>query len=788
MQKLILFLSLFLLAQLLFAQKYTISGYVKDNESGESLIGSTVYDKASLQGTTTNTYGFYSLTLNAGVYDITFSFVGYQDSVVKVNLNKNTSINVSLPLKAITTKEVVITGERLDENIQSTDMGSFKMPVEKIKTIPVLFGEVDVLKTIQLTPGVQSGGEGNSAFYVRGGGPDQNLILLDEAVVYNASHLFGFFSVFNADALQNVELTKAGMPSNYGGRLASVLDISMKDGNMKKYQVEGGLGLISSRLTVQGPIKKDTSSFIISARRTYADVVMKPFIKKTSPMRNSGYYFYDLNAKLNYRLSDKDRVFASGYFGRDIFDLSVAEDEFQNSIGWGNATLTTRWNHLFSPKLFANTSLIYSDYKFEMSAAQDLYEMKLRSGINDYNAKLDFTYLPSPKQNIKFGLNYVHHIFTPNNISARSGDLDLDLGDEVKLYSHEAALYINDEFDLGKNIKISAGLRGSYFAHVGPFDRFVIDSVTGIIQDTIPYSSGDVIRDYWHLEPRISARYRINEKSSIKASFTQNYQYIHLASPTTITLPTDVWFPSTELVEPQFGTQYSIGYYRNFDDNAWESSVEVYYKDMKNQIEYKEGALLEDNLNNNVDNNFTFGDGWSYGIEFFLKKQLGRTTGWLGYTWSKTERQFDEINTGDIYPAKYDRRNDISLVLTHQLMENLVLSFVWVYATGTTATLPVSRYIIGGSIVNEYGPRNGYRMPSYHRADFSITWYPKSKKKTRKIQESWNFSIYNLYNRKNPYFIYFDVDGNVLEGNVVINAKQVSLFPMLPSITWNFKF
>ncbi|MBN2728040.1 MAG: TonB-dependent receptor [Bacteroidales bacterium] len=788
MQKLILFLSLFLLAQLLFAQKYTISGYVKDNESGESLIGSTVYDKVSLQGTTTNTYGFYSLTLNAGVYDITFSFVGYQDSVVKVNLNKNTSINISLPLKAITTKEVVITGERPDENIQSTDMGSFKMPVEKIKTIPVLFGEVDVLKTIQLTPGVQSGGEGNSAFYVRGGGPDQNLILLDEAVVYNASHLFGFFSVFNADALQNVELTKAGMPSNYGGRLASVLDISMKDGNMKKYHVEGGLGLISSRLTVQGPIKKDTSSFIVSARRTYADVVMKPFIKKTSPMRNSGYYFYDLNAKVNYRLSDKDRIFASGYFGRDIFDLSVAEDEFQNSIGWGNATLTTRWNHLFSPKLFANTSLIYSDYKFEMSAAQDLYEMKLRSGINDYNAKLDFTYLPSPKQNIKFGLNYVHHIFTPNNISARSGDLDLDLGDEVKLYSHEAAIYLNDEFDLGENIKISAGLRGSYFAHVGPFDRFVIDSVTGIIQDTIPYSAGDVIRDYWHIEPRISARFRINEKSSVKASFTQNYQYIHLASPTTITLPTDVWFPSTELVEPQFGTQYSLGYYRNFNDNAWESSVEIYYKEMKNQIEYKEGALMEDNLNNNVDNNFTFGDGWSYGAELFIKKQIGRTTGWLGYTWSKTERQFDEINTGEIYPAKYDRRNDISLVLSHQLMENLVLSFVWVYSTGTTATLPVSRYIIGGSIVNEYGPRNGYRMPSYHRADFSITWYPKSKKKTRKIQESWNFSIYNLYNRKNPYFIYFDVDGNVLEGNVVINAKQVSLFPMLPSITWNFKF
>ena len=788
MRKILFIFLLFISTYSAIGQKYTISGYVKDSESGESLIGASVFMKETLQGSTSNTYGFYSLTVEGGKYNLNVSFMGYKKYILPINLNKNISLNIDLEPKAITTSEIIITGDRPDENIQSTDMGNFKMPVEKIKTIPVLFGEVDILKTIQLTPGVQNGGEGNSAFYVRGGGPDQNLILLDEAVVYNASHLFGFFSVFNADALQNVELTKAGMPSNYGGRLASVLDISMKDGNMKKYRVEGGLGLISSRLTVQGPVKKDTSSFIISARRTYADIVMKPFIKKTSPMRNSGYYFYDLNAKFNYRLSDKDRVFVSGYFGRDIFDLSIAEDEFTNSIGWGNATITTRWNHLVNPKLFVNTSIIYSNYKFEMNASQDLYEMKLRSGIEDYNAKLDFTYLPSPKQNIKFGLNYVHHIFTPNNISARSGDLDLELGDAVKLYSHEAAIYLNDEFELGKKWKFNAGLRGSFFAHTGPFDRFVIDSVTGQINDTIKYASTDVIRDYWHLEPRISARFSINKRSSIKASYTQNYQYIHLASPTAITLPTDVWFPSTEIVEPQFGTQYSIGYYRNFSDNTWETSMELYYKDMKNQIEYKEGALMEDNVNNNVDNNFAFGDGYSYGLELFINKRIGRTTGWIGYTWSKTMRQFDDINQGVEYPAKYDRRHDVSLVLTHQLTEDLVLSFVWVYSTGSTATLPVSRYIIGGSIISEYGPRNSYRMPAYHRADFSLTWYPNNKKKKRKIEESWNFSIYNLYNRKNPYFVYFDVDGNVMQGNVVITAKQVSLFPILPSITWNFKF
>lgn len=786
--KKLLFLFFSLLSISSMAQKYTVSGYIKDASSGESLIGASVYLKEPLKGTTTNHYGFYSITFDQGTYTLVSDFMGYTQFTKTINLNQNMTVNIELEPKAITTKEVVITGDRPDENLQNTDMGTFQMPVEKIKTIPVLFGEVDILKTIQLTPGVQSGGEGNSAFYVRGGGPDQNLVMLDEAVVYNASHLFGFFSVFNADALQNVELTKAGMPANYGGRLASVLDISMKDGNMKKYQVNGGIGLISSRFTVQGPIKKDTSSFIISARRTYADIAMKPFIKKTSPFRNSGYYFYDLNTKVNYRLSDKDRLYLSGYFGRDIFDLESTEDQFKNSISWGNATVTARWNHLFSQKLFANTSLIFSDYQFEMGATQDLYEMKLMSGIKDYNAKLDFTYLPASSHVLKFGANYVYHIFTPNNASAQADGVELQLGDEVKLYSHEAAIYLNDEFDLGKRIKINAGLRGSFFAHVGPFDRYIKDSVTNIVVDTIHYGTGDLVKDYWHLEPRISARYNLNSKSSVKASYTQNYQYIHLASPTTVSLPTDIWFPSTEIVKPQYGTQYSLGYYRNFKDNTIETSFEVYYKQMKNQIEYAEGALIEDNINNNTDNNFVFGTGQSYGFEVFLNKKIGRTTGWIGYTWAKTTRIFDDINNGDEFPAKYDRRHDVSFVLTHQITEQLTMSFVWVYSTGNTATMPVSRYIIGGNIVNEYGPRNGFRMPAYHRGDFSLTWYPKSKKKKRKIEESWNFSIYNFYNRRNPYFIYFDVNGDLLAGDVTIKAKQVSLFPFLPSITWNFKF
>ncbi len=770
------------------AQKYTISGHVKDSATGESLIGASVYLKEIMKGGTTNTYGFYSITADAGKYNLVSSFMGYKVFNKEINLNKNLILDIELSSSIITAKEVVITGNKPDENLQNTNMGTFDMPIEKIKSIPVLFGEVDVLKTISLTPGVQSGGEGNNAFYVRGGGPDQNLVLLDEAVVYNASHLFGFFSVFNADALQHIELTKSGMSANYGGRLASVLDISMKNGNMKKYQVDGGLGLISSRITAQGPIKKDTCSFIISARRTYADLMIRPFIRKTSDFKNTGYYFYDINGKVNYRISPKDRIFASAYFGRDFFNMDVKKDNLKMKMYWGNGTVTARWNHLFSQKLFSNASFIFSDYRFEFGTTMEMYDISLLSGINDYNAKLDFTYIPASNHLLKFGTNYTYHIFTPNNASARSGDVDLLVGEAVKLYSHESAAYINDEFSIGNKVKINAGLRGSFFAHVGPFDRYVKDSTTNRVTDTISYAKGVLVKPYWHLEPRLSARLTLSPKSSLKASFTQNYQYIHLASPTTVSLPTDIWFPSTELVKPQFGTQYSLGYYRNFDNNMIETSVEVYYKDMKNQIEYAEGALIEDNVNNNTDNNFVFGNGTAYGIEFFINKKFGTTTGWIGYTLARSIRQFDDINNGDVFPAKYDRRHDISIVVTQQLNEKLTLSGVWVYATGNCSTMPVSRYIIGGNVVSEYGPRNGFRMPAYHRADISLTWYPKSKKKKRKIEESWNFSIYNLYNRKNPYFIYFDVEGDILSGNASVSAKQVSIFSILPSITWNFKF
>ena len=780
-----IFLSVLLLNINIYAQKYTISGYVKDNSTGEFLIGANVYIKELMKGASTNTYGFYSITVDKGEYNLVTSFVGYKDLEQKINLDKNTKLNISLDPNIITTSEVVISGEREDQNTQSTEVGRVEIPIEKIKKLPSLFGEVDIVKAIQLTPGVQAAGEGNTGFYVRGGGPDQNLILLDEAIVYNASHLLGFFSVFNADAIKNAELTKAGMPANYGGRLASVLDISMKEGNNKKFEYDGGIGLISSRLTIQGPIKKEKCSFIVSGRRTYLDLVMQPFLKKDSPFKNGGYYFYDINAKINYYFSDKDRLFLSGYFGKDVFTLKGG-GSFSNKIDWGNATATLRWNHLFNEKLFLNTTLIYSNYKFNMGAAQNFYEMKLHSGITDYSTKLDFTYIPSIRHNIKFGGLYTYHILMPNSASARSDTTEFDLGGTVKLHSHEVAVYITDDFDLTEKIKISGGLRYSMFFHVGPFDRYTVNEI-GQLSDTISYKPGELIKMYYGLEPRVAIKFGINSKSSIKASFTMNYQYIHLASYTNVALPTDIWFPCTSIVKPQIGYQYSLGYYRNFAKNMWETSFEVYYKDMRNQIEFKEGSQATDNLKNNTDNNFTFGKGWSYGAEVFVKKRLGKTTGWVGYTLSWTQRKFPDINGGKTFPAKYDRRHDISIVLTQQLGKRWSVSAVWVYATGNAITLPLSRYFLSGSIVNEYSARNAFKMPAYHRLDISATLESKDKP-GRKFHWNLNFGFYNVYSRMNPYYIYFETTGDITTFNIKTVGKQVSLFPIIPSVTWNFKF
>lgn len=765
--------------------KYTISGYVKDAQTGEYLIGANVYIKELLKGTVTNQYGFFSVTIEQGKYSVVSSFIGFKNYSVAVDLKKDTRLNISLETHSITTNEVVITGEKAEVNVQEAQMGRIGMDVEKIKALPAFLGEVDILKTIQLLPGVQSAGEGNSGFYVRGGGPDQNLILLDEAVVYNPSHLFGFFSVFNSDAVKNVELIKGGMPANYGGRLASVLDISMKEGNSKKFKADGGIGLISSRLTVQGPIKKDTSSFIISGRRTYIDVLLAPFVPNDSRFKGSGYYFYDLNTKFNYRISDRDRIFLSGYFGRDIFKFYRGGNSFNATIPWGNATASMRWNHLFNNKLFMNTTVIFSDYDFAFEASQNDFSFKLFSGIRDWNAKVDFNLLPSILHSIKFGANVTHHTFTPSSVSAKAKDVTFDTGEITRQPAIESAVYINDEFDITEKLKFNCGLRASAFTQIGPFTRFVKDDITNRVVDSIKYQPFQEVKTWYGLEPRYTVRYAFSSRSSLKFAYTHNYQYIHLASLSPISLPTDVWVPSSDKVKPQIGTQYAGGYFRNFYNNNYETSIEGYYKDMQNLVEYKEGFAPGDNLKDNTDNNLTFGKGWSYGVELFLKKRLGRLNGWIGYTWSKTMRQFDDINQGREFPAKFDRRHDLAIVGIYELSERLTLSSTFVFATGNTATLPVKRYFFEGNIVNVYGDRNSYRLPPYHRMDIAVTLKGKENKR---FKSSWNFAVYNLYSRANPYFIYFDNTGKLEQGTLSVKAYQVSLFPILPSVTWNFSF
>ena len=768
-----------------FSQKVTLSGYVTDKSTGENIFSCGIFIKEINKSIYTNEYGFYSVTLDAGSYTMRIVYTSYQGFESTFTLDKDTRLNIALLPIEISLQEVDVTANKALENTKSTDLGKVDLDIEKAKTLPAFLGEVDILKTIQLLPGVLSAGEGNSGFYVRGGGPDQNLILLDEAPVYNASHLFGFFSVFNADAVAGLDLYKGSMPAQYGGRLASVLDVSMKEGNNKKFKVDGGIGLISSRLTVQGPIKKDTSSFIISARRTYIDILMQPFIKKSSPFKGTGYYFYDLNTKFNYKFTDKDRLYLSGYFGKDVFNFKDAASGFLVKIPWGNATATARWNHLFSNKLFMNLTGIMSKYDFSFSGEQDQFAFKLASGIRNLSGKMDFHFFPNPRHNVRFGAYYVYHRFTPSSASASSGETNFDVGGTVKLFAHEAALYIGDDFDITDKLRVNVGFRYSLFNQVGPFTRYVKDPTTGKNSDTITYAKGESVKLYHGPEPRASLRYSINNNASVKAGFTRTLQYIHLASLSTVSLPTDVWVPSTDRVKPQLGYQYSIGYFQNFKENTYETSVEIYYKDMKNQIEYREGALPDDDVKDNVDNNFVFGKGWSYGAEFFIKKRTGKFNGWVGYTLAWTKRKFPDINFGQTYYAKFDRRHDLSVALTYEPTKRITLGAVFIYATGNAITLPVSWYIIDNRITYEYAARNSLRMIPYHRLDLSCTI---KGKETKKFKSSWNFSIYNVYSRKNPYFLYIDSSGDPYSGNLTIKAKQVSLFPILPSVTWNFNF
>ncbi|MNJ93964.1 TonB-dependent Receptor Plug Domain protein [compost metagenome] len=770
----IVLILLFIITQpgFVFAQnKKTVNGNVTDAKTGETLIGASVkLTGSATAGTVTNAYGFYSINTQEGTYEISVSFIGYKTIKQNLNVTKDTRINFVLE-EDNQLNEVVIAATKRNENVSNPQMGLQKIDVKDINSVPVLLGERDVLKTLQLLPGIKSAGEGNSGFYVRGGSTDQNLILLDEAPVYNASHLLGFFSTFNSDAIKDVSVYKGGMPAQYGGRLASVLDIKMNDGNRKAYTVEGGIGLISSRLKVEGPIVKDKGSFMVSARRTYMDAFLK--LSSDSSVNSNTLYFYDFNAKANYQIDDKNTIYLSGYFGRD--KLGIA-DTF--GFNWGNATVTLRWNHLYSNRLFSNTSLIYSNYNYVIQNLMEENNFEVNSSIKDFNLKQDFEYSLSNSHNLKFGVNAIHHTIAPGKLTAsETSSVNQTTYEDRK--GLELATYVSDEWAVSDRMNLVYGLRLSSFSLMGPGNIKSYDT-DGNIVDTKAYKAGEFVKSYFNLEPRVSASYQLSNSSSLKGAYTRNIQNVHLMSNSTSTSPTDLYIMNSNNVKPEIADQVALGYFRNFNDNNYEFSAEVYYKWMQNQIEYRSGTDLRGN--GNVEADLLYGDGRAYGLELFFKKRFGRFNGWVGYTWSRTERQFDALNNGRWFYAKQDRTHDLSLVGIYKASPRWTFSSVFVYNTGNAVTYPSGKYQINDRTVFYYTEKNGYRTPAYHRLDVAATLEGKPG---RRLQSSWSFGIYNLYNRQNAFSIDFkDNPDDPTKTEVV----RTTLFGIIPSVTWNFKF
>ncbi|WEK17612.1 MAG: TonB-dependent receptor [Candidatus Pedobacter colombiensis] len=751
--------------------KRTVNGNVTDAKTGETLIGASVKLTGSASaGSVTNAYGFYSINTQEGSYEISVSFIGYK--TIKQNLKVTKDIRINFVLEEDNQlSEVVISATKRNENVSSPQMGLQKIDVKDINNVPVLLGERDVLKTLQLLPGIKSAGEGNSGFYVRGGSTDQNLILLDEAPVYNASHLLGFFSTFNSDAIKDVSVYKGGMPAQYGGRLASVLDIKMNDGNRKAYTVEGGIGLISSRLKVEGPIVKDKGSFMVSARRTYMDAFLK--LSPDSSVNKNILYFYDFNAKANYQIDDKNTLYLSGYFGRD--KLGIAETF---GFNWGNATVTLRWNHLYSNRLFSNTSLIYSNYNYVIQNFMEENNFEVNSSIKDFNLKQDFEYSLSNTHNLKFGVNAIHHTIAPGKLTASaSSSVNQTTYEDRK--GLELAAYVSDEWAVSDRMNVVYGLRLSNFSLMGPGNIKSYDADGNIIATKV-YKADEFVKSYFNLEPRISANYQLTNSSSLKGAYTRNIQNVHLMSNSTSTSPTDLYIMNSNNVKPEIADQVAAGYFRNFNDNSYEFSAEIYYKWMQNQIEYRSGTDLRGN--GNVEADLLYGDGRAYGLELFFKKRFGRFNGWIGYTWSRTQRQFDAINNGKWFYAKQDRTHDLSLVGIYKASQRWTFSSVFVYNTGNAVTYPSGKYQINDRTVFYYTEKNGYRTPAYHRLDVAATLEGKPG---RKLQSSWSFGIYNLYNRQNAFSINFKDNPNDPTRTEVV---RTTLFGTIPSVTWNFKF
>ncbi|RDC63176.1 TonB-dependent receptor [Adhaeribacter pallidiroseus] len=785
MNKLFLLLLLFISGSVWGQQKYTLSGYIRDAASGESLVGASVrLQQNPSQGSAANNYGFYSITLAPGTYTLIAQYLGYRAQEIKITLTYNQQQDILLEVASVEVEEVVISDKRPDEQVKSTQLGQVVLPIQQIKTLPVLFGETDILKTIQLLPGIKSGGEGNTGFYVRGGGADQNLILLDEAVVYNPGHLFNFFSVFNGDAIRNTTVIKGNMPARYGSRLASVIDISMKEGNKDQLRAEGGVGIIASRFLVEGPLARQKASFMLSGRRTYLDVLANPFLKNTA-QGGVPYSFYDLNGKINYTLSRQDRLYLSGYLGNDKGAFDLSDGRFQADFDWGNKIAVARWNHLFSDKLFLNVSGIYNQYRFIFDSHFDNYSSKLDTGVKDVGVKVDFDYYPSVRHTLQYGLHLTRHLVTPRTGTAQTEEgVDFSTDRVRRKQVYEAAVYVSDDWAVSERLALNIGLRLSGLRQTGPFTQFNFNQ-TGRLVDSVTYAANQKVKDYLAWEPRFSWRYSVSKTASVKAGISRNAQYLHLVSNAYTALPVDIWVPSSALVKPQFSWQYAGGYFQNFKNNAYEASVEVYYKTLDNQLEYREG-YVPGPLNKDLEYEFVVGHGRSYGAEFFIRKNQGKWQGWLGYAVARTTRTFPDLNNGKAFPARSDRRHDLSLVTSYQYNTNWTLGGTFTLGTGQSVTLPERRYVIEDAVIYQYGARNGFRMQPTHRLDLSATY---QKKKPGWLQTSWTFAVYNAYGRHNPFFYYIDNEGSPYADSLTMQAKKVSVFPFpIPSVTWNFSF
>lgn len=749
----------------------TLSGFVRDAKNGEVLIGAKVSAIGSEASASTNTYGFYSVRVPRGSVDIEVAYVGFVSKIIPLTLTENTQRNFEISSDEMEIDEVLVTGASLKDPTKSPQMGMTQFNMEEVKNIPVVFGERDILKTIQLLPGVATGNEGSSSFFVRGGGGDQNLILLDEATVYNAAHLLGFFSTFNSDAVKDVQLFKGGIPAQYGGRISSVMDINMLDGNSKQISAEGGIGLIASRLKVEGPLLRDKSSFMVSGRRTYADLFLK--LSNDETINQSKLYFYDLNAKLNYKLNDKNTLYLSGYFGRD--DLGYS-DLF--SFDWGNATGTLRWNSVLNAKLFSNTSLIYSDFTYNVSVNSDDNDFGISSKIRNWNLKQDFSYYSNPNSTLRFGVNVLRQQISPAQLNAAENASVNTIETDTR-QGIEAAAYVSHDWRVSDRLSMIYGLRLTDFMVMGPGSFYTFDEQGDVLSER--YVGSSIAKHYLNLEPRLSLNFQTASNSSVKGSYNRVVQHLHQLTNTTSSLPTDQYVVSSLNIKPQIADQVSLGYFHTFQNLKYEFSTELYYKDMHNQIDFRNGADLQ--ANQFLEGELLYGKGRSYGVEWLLKKNKGRLTGWLAYTLAKSERQFDQINEGRWFNARQDRTHDISVVAMYDLSKRWTAGATWVFNTGQAVTYPSGKYTIDNQTMFYYGDRNADRMPNYHRLDLSMVYEPRPAKK--RFQSSWAFGIYNVYNRRNAYIIDFresESNPNVTE------AYKIALFGAIPSVTWNFKF